>query len=125
MAKGKMEAACRIEEMRGWCREIIQRRSHGWGDQENAMRRVETEFGIGYWTTWGWLYKTPARVTIEFYNQVKSAHRAMLEGCVKRDLARLRNQTAVSNDATYLESLEAEARSLLADIQAKKEAVKG
>lgn len=112
-----------VNEVRGMLREMVQRRSTSAGDRERAMRRIEAEYGIGYWTTWGWLYKPPAVVTMGFYNHVKGAYLAMLEGCVKRDLARLRNEAAISNDPSDLESLETEARNLLADIQAKKEAV--
>jgi len=123
LAKGKMEAACRIEEMRGWCREIIQRRSHGWGDQENAMRRVETEFGIGYWQQWNLLNRPPKRVDMGLYLKLRSALLSAIENAARNDMARLQKMAAVSHDATDLESLEAEARNLLADIQAKKEAV--
>lgn len=113
--------AVAVNEMTGWLKELIAARSRGNGDRENAMRRVEQEFGIGFWQQWGLLYRGRSRPDVELYQRIRGAFLSTLEKSVRRDLARLETEAAKSNDDPDLASLQAEARDILAKIKAKLE----
>lgn len=53
-------------------------RSRGPGDLENAMRSLERDYGIDYWTTWQLRYR-PARIKnigVSVYTRIKNAWEA-------------------------------------------------
>ena len=46
-----------VEQAARWSRDLTQMRSRGPGDLENAMRTIEREYGIDYWTQWTLRYR--------------------------------------------------------------------
>ena len=46
-----------VEQAARWSRDLTQMRSRGPGDLENAMRSIEREYGIDYWTQWTLRYR--------------------------------------------------------------------
>lgn len=106
-----------MHEARGYLREMIQRRSRGPGDRENVMRRIEQEFGIGYWQQWQLLYRQGSRETIE---RVRQAYLMQLAKSVRHDMAKLEIHAAKNeNDNADVAGLAAEAQDLLARIKEK------
>lgn len=103
------------QEAKANLREMIQLRSRGRGDHENAMHQIEREFGIGYWKQWQLLYRKGTRETIE---RVRQAYLLQLEASIRRNMAKLEIQAAKNADtATDVGRLTLEAQDLLARIK--------
>jgi hypothetical protein len=86
------------------------------GDTDEAMRRVEAKYGVGYWTLWGLRYKRPKAVSADLFTRLRGAY---LSAC-ERQLANLQHEIAIERarcghdlDADLL----AEAETLLAKIK--------
>jgi hypothetical protein len=107
-----------IQEAKVQLREMIQRRSRGRGDQENSMRQIEHEFGIGYWQQFQLLYRQGSRETIE---RVRQAYLMQLAQSVRRDMAKLEIEAAKQNETgdADVAGLAAEDQNLLARIKAR------
>jgi hypothetical protein len=46
-----------VERAAWWSRELTRFRARGPGDTENAMRAIERDYGIDYWTVWRLRYR--------------------------------------------------------------------
>jgi hypothetical protein len=46
-----------VDQAARWSRDLAQMRSRGPGDLENAMRSIEREYGVDYWTQWNLRYR--------------------------------------------------------------------
>lgn len=57
-----------------WANELIRRESRGPGDSENAMRRLEARYGIGWRTFWALRYRPPADVFVSVYERLRAAY---------------------------------------------------
>lgn len=91
----------------------------GFGDDDNALRRLETKFGIGYWTLRYLKLGRAATVDSELLFRIEAAYLTYVEqkiGALQHELA---TERAVEPDAD-LELLEAEAQLLAAKIAAAK-----
>ena len=97
---------------------LIQKLMSGPGDSEGAMRRAEASFGLSYWAQWRLRYRRKA--TGQFIAQISQAYTAMLRKSVKRDLEQLKIDQAKGDTDDDLQSLIAEAETLLARIEARK-----
>ena len=98
---------------------LLARLMQGPGDSDGAMHRAELKFGLSYWSQWNLRHK--GRATVQFISQLHSAYRATVENSVKRDLEYLKTEQAKGASDAALESLLAEAESLLAKINTIKE----
>lgn len=63
-----------ITDARTWANELVRRESRGPGDMENAMRRLEARYGIGWRTFWTLRYRSPDDVFVGVYLQLKAAY---------------------------------------------------
>lgn len=64
-----------VEQAVRWSKELTRMRSRGPGDIENAMRSIERDYGVDYWTVWQLRYR-PARVKdigVSVFLRLKSA----------------------------------------------------
>lgn len=52
-----MSAVEFVERAAWWSRELTRFRARGPGDLENAMRAIERDYGIEYWTLWRLRYR--------------------------------------------------------------------
>lgn len=80
------------------------------GDTDEAMRRVEARYGVGYWTLWSLRYKRPKSVSADVLSRLRGAYLAACE----RQLANLQHEIAVERartgndtDAALLDEAEA------------------
>jgi hypothetical protein len=75
LSKNQMSEFAYIEEAAGWSRELTRMRARGPGDTENAMRAIERDYGINYWTLWQLRYKRQALkdIGIGIYTRIKAA----------------------------------------------------
>jgi hypothetical protein len=72
-----------VDEAVGWSRELTRMRARGPGDLENAMRSIEREYGIDYWTLWQLRYRrTQIRdIGVSIYMRLRDAYR---EECARQ-----------------------------------------
>jgi hypothetical protein len=77
MGKQMSEAAF-VEEAAQWSRELTRMRVRGPGDAENALRGIEQEYGINYWTLWQLRYRLSAvkKISAGTYALIKAAYDA-------------------------------------------------
>lgn len=54
-----MSPAATVEQSQDWARKIVNADVRGPGDLENAMRRVESRFGIPFAALWALRYRPP------------------------------------------------------------------
>lgn len=101
---------------------LIARLMNGPGDSEGAMYRAEQKYGLSYWGQWNLRFK--GRASFEFLTRLHGAYLEAVENSVKRDLAYLKTEQAKGAEDASLESLVAEAETLLARIASKKAGMK-
>jgi hypothetical protein len=67
-----------VEEAAHWSRELTRMRARGPGDAENALRGIEQEYGINYWTLWQLRYRLTAvkKISAGAYALIKAAYEA-------------------------------------------------
>lgn len=98
---------------------MLAREIRGSGDTENAMYRLQTEYGLDYWRQW--LLKYRKQSCEEFREHIRQAYLSMLERSVKRTLDELKIERAKERVGNADNSdLIAEAEKLLAKIAEKK-----
>ena len=52
LSETQMSDAAYIEQAVSWSKELTRMRTRGPGDLENAMRSIERDYGVDYWTLW-------------------------------------------------------------------------
>jgi hypothetical protein len=110
-----------------YVREMIHREARGPGDYENAMRRIEAKYGVGFWTL-DHLRKGKAKTCdVGLYAQIKSAF-ADHCGAHARRLLKKAEIAQIVEPNDDVAAIETEIRALLARLEAatgnSKEAVK-
>lgn len=105
----------------GYVRHMVEAETRGWGDQENALSRLEARYGLPFWTLNH--IRTGRAKTVEagLFARIRGAY---LDLC-QRQVAKLQHEISVEkalNEHDTLEDLEREARALAARIAAKKQA---
>lgn len=101
-------------------RDMLAREMRGPSDSEGAMHRLQVKFGLDYWQQWALRYRSPKRIAYDLVHKIQSAHMAMLEQSVRRDLSLLQIELAKGTADADIESLVAEAENILAKIAKKK-----
>lgn len=106
-----------------YVRRMVEKETRGWGDQRNAMGRLERRYGIPFWSLNN--LRTGRAKTVEagLFSRIRSAYLDLCE----RELAKLQHELAIEkaqNPHDDFSDLEGEAEALLARVQAKKEAMK-
>lgn len=80
----EMSAAAFVDQARDWAREIVNADVRGPGDLENAMRRVESRFGISFAALWALRYRPPKDVAASIYLKLQQAHAAVCESQMRK-----------------------------------------
>lgn len=109
------------ERARGYVNRMVEKESRGWGDQGPALGRIETRYGIPYWTL-EHLRKWAKTCETSLFHRIRAAYLHMCEQQVLRAQHEILVEKASGEFDDDLASLEAEAAALAARIQAKKEA---
>lgn len=102
-----------------YVRRMVERESRGWGDQDNALARLEAKYGIPFWSLQN--LRTGRAKTVEagLFARVRSAYLDLCE----RQVRQLQHEIAIEkamNEDVSLEDLEREASALARKIAAKK-----
>ena len=109
-------------DVSGAYRELLAREMKGPADCEGAMHRLQSKYGIDYWTGWGIKYRPPKTIAHDTVRKIQSAYFSMLEQSVRRDLLKLEIEIARGNADADAENLVVEAQNLLAKIAERKSA---
>jgi hypothetical protein len=74
----QMSETAFVQEAAQWSRELTRMRVRGPGDAENALRGIEQEYGINYWTLWQLRYRLGSvkKISAYTYALIKAAHDA-------------------------------------------------
>ena len=64
---------------REWATDLVRRETRGPGDTENAMRRLETRYGIPWRTFWTLRYRPPTDLLVSVYEKIGAAYQAECE----------------------------------------------
>jgi hypothetical protein len=77
-----------------WSRDLTRMKARGPGDTENAMRRVEREYGIDYGFLWSLRYRRERlrTISISVYESIRAAYR---EECA-RQMRKLEHEIEVT-----------------------------
>lgn len=68
-----------VADARHWANELVRRESRGSGDLENAMRRLESKYGIPWRIFWSLRFRPPTDVMVGIYLQLAAAYQAECE----------------------------------------------
>lgn len=68
-----------VNNAQEWANELVRRESRGPGDYENAMRRLESRYGIPWQTLWRLRHGRLKDVYVSIYVRLQSAYQAECE----------------------------------------------
>ncbi len=102
-----------------YVRRMVQSESRGWGDDRNALQRIQSRYGLSFWTLNN--LRTGRAKTIEanLFSRIRSAYLDLCE----RQIRLLQHEIAVEKAKSpddNLEDFEREAAALAARLQARK-----
>jgi hypothetical protein len=81
LTDGQMSDAAFIDQAAEWSRDLTRMRARGPGDLENAMRSIEREYGVDYWTLWTLRYRRNRikDIGVSIYMRLQAAYQAECE----------------------------------------------
>ena len=93
-----MSDAAYLDQAASWSKDLTRMKSRSIGDTENAMRRVEREYGIDYGFLWRLRYRREhlKTISISVYERIRAAYR---EEC-ERQMRKLRNDIITTEKIT-------------------------
>jgi hypothetical protein len=113
----QMSETAFVQEAAQWSRELTRMRASGPGDAENALRGIEQEYGINYWTLWQLRYRLAAvkKISAGTYALIRAAYEA----------ERTRQFNKLKRDIERTESVAGASHHLVASARALVDANKG
>jgi hypothetical protein len=107
-----------VEAATEYVRTMVQRESHGPGDIDNAMQRLEQRYGLPFWSLW-YLRKGKAKtVETSLYARIRGAYLDMCQRQASTLLHEIKIEAATGDDLDS--DIAAELEALVAKIKAKK-----
>jgi hypothetical protein len=67
------ETMTRVEVATGYIRRMVENESRGWGDQENALHRIERDTGIPFWSLENLRKGRAKSVEASMFERIKAA----------------------------------------------------
>lgn len=94
--KNQMSDAAYIEQAASWSKDLTRMRARGPGDTDNAMRSIEREYGVDYWTLWRLRYRRDQikDIGVSIYMRLREAYQAECN----RQLRKLHHEIAVTRE---------------------------
>jgi hypothetical protein len=88
--KKQMSQAAYLDQAAQWSKDLTRMKARGPGDTDNAMRAVEREYGIDYWTLWRLRYRLSSLkdIGVSSYMLLKAAYQAECQ----RQMRKLRDE---------------------------------
>jgi hypothetical protein len=102
-----------LEQAAQWSKDLTRMRSRGPGDIENAMRSIEREYGVDYWTLWRLRYRQASLrdIGISAYMRIKAAYQVECE----RQMRKLRHEIEITEQIAGADSVAVRAAKTLVD----------
>ena len=103
----------------GYVRRMVENETRGWGDQDNALSRLEAKYGLPFWTLQNLRTGRAKTVEASLFNRIKAA---FVDQC-GRHAARLLHEAEmakVGNPDVDLDDIENQIRALAAKLAAAK-----
>lgn len=104
-----------------YVRRMIEHETRGWGDQHNALSRLEARYGLPFWSLRNLKSGRAKTVEAGLFARIRAAYIDLCE----RQVTKLQHEISIEkalNEDDALEDLDREAAALAARIAAKKEA---
>lgn len=81
LEKRQMPQVAYLDNAERWSKDLTRMRARGPGDVDNAMRSIEREYGVDYWTLWKLRYRRSAikDISVSIYMRLQSAYQAECE----------------------------------------------
>ena len=94
----KMSDTAYLDQAAIWSKDLTRMKARGPGDTENAMRRIEREYGIDYGFLWSLRYRRDRlrTISISVYEGIRAAYRAECE----RQMRKLENEIIKTEQVT-------------------------
>src|SRR4051812_20258489 len=98
----KMSDAAYLDQAAVWSKDLTRMKARGPGDTENAMRRIEREYGIDYGFLWSLRYRRDRLriISLSVYESIRAAYR---EECA-RQMRKLENDIRVTEEIAGADS---------------------
>jgi hypothetical protein len=77
--RGKQMSSAFVAEAQKWAGRLVQSESRGPGDIDNAMRRLETRYGIPYSLLYNLRYRPPRDLLVSHFARLEAAYVAECE----------------------------------------------
>jgi hypothetical protein len=75
----KMSSLAIVDSAAFMARAMVQREARGPGDTDNAMRRIETRYGVPYGVLWSLRYRKPKDILASAFLTLSNAYEAECE----------------------------------------------
>lgn len=111
-----------VEAATDLVRTMVQRESHGPGDLDNAMNRIEQRYGIPFWSLWHLRRGKAKSIEASLLARIRAAYLDMCARQATSLLHEIKMEAAADRDVDR--DIEAELEALVAKIQTKRAAVK-
>lgn len=108
-----------VETASAYVKRMVERETRGWGDQDNALSRLEARYSLPKWSLDHLRTGRAKSVDAGLFQRIRAAYLDLCE----RQVARLQHEIAIEKaiqDDDDLGNLEVEIWALAARIQAKK-----
>lgn len=103
----------------GYVRRMVEAETRGWGDQSNALNRIEQRYGIPFWTLNHLRSGRAKTVEATIFERIRAAYLDLCE----RQIAKLQHEISVEKALHHDDidqDIEREAEALLARVLAKR-----
>ena len=116
------ETMSSVEVATGYVRRMVEYETRGWGDQDNALDRLEVRYALPRWTLNNLRTGRAKSVEAGVFARIRAAYLDLCERQVEKLQHEIAIEKVLSEDDTSLEDFEREAAALAARIAAKKAA---
>lgn len=120
-SKSKEREMSTAEMASGYVRRMVEKEVRGWGDQENALMRLQQRYSLPFWSLQN--LRTGRAKTVEagLFSRIRAAYLDVCEQQVRQLQHEISIEKALHSDDT-IEDIEREAAQLAARVAAKKKA---
>lgn len=112
-----------VETASAYVKRMVERETKGWGDQENALSRLEARYGLPFWSMDHLRTGRAKSVEAGLFHRIRAAYLDLCE----RQVAKLQHEIAIEKAIQgddSMEDLAREAETLLARIEQKRKALR-
>jgi hypothetical protein len=107
-----------VEAATEYVRTMVQRESHGPGDLDNAMNRIEARYGLPFWTLWHLRKGRAKGIEASMLARIRAAYLDMCHRQASNLLHEIEVEAATGNDMDT--DLADRLRAIASEIEAKR-----